>query len=252
MKNETIVEIKNLFFSYANVPVLEDINLSIKQRDFLGIIGPNGGGKTTILKIILGLLSPDGGSVEVFGLPPSKGRKHIGYIPQAFNFDFSFPINVLDVVLMGRLRKRGVLKRYTKEDVDIARGALNKVGMNDFWNTQIGSLSEGQRQRVLIARALSTGPKLLLLDEPASSIDSRWQGSFFTLLKQLTGEMAVILVSHDIGALSVHVEQVACLNRRLYYHGTTKEGIKHLSDTYECPVELIAHGIPHRVLGDHE
>ncbi|UCF06169.1 MAG: ABC transporter ATP-binding protein [bacterium] len=250
--NGIIVELKSIFFSYGSMPVLEDVSFTIHERDFLGIIGPNGGGKTTILQLILGLLVPDRGEITVFGSNPKTGRRRIGYVPQLFLSDLDFPISVLEVVLMGKLGRNKLLKRYSKRDRSIALDALRKVGMENHGDRQIGELSGGERQRVFIARALTTEPRILMLDEPLSSIDTRWQNSFYDLLKELNGEMAIVLVTHDVGALSAYVKQVACLNRKLYYHGSTTEGIEHLVDTYKCPIELIAHGLPHRVLGDHE
>ena len=252
MVDTSIVELKNVSYSYGRLLAVEDVDLAVGERDFLGIIGPNGGGKTTILRIVLGLVEPDRGTVRVFGGAPAKGRRRIGYVPQRFDVDLNFPVNVLDVVLMGRLGHVGAGRAYGENDRAAALAALETIGMADRAERSIGELSGGERQRVLIARALAADPELLMLDEPLSSIDSRWQASFYGLLRELNGKMAVILVSHDVTALSAYVEQVACLNRRLHYHGETKEGIRHLVETYECPVEIIAHGVPHRVLGEHE
>jgi zinc transport system ATP-binding protein len=251
-RGEAIVEMRGVSFSYGSMPVLEDVTMTIRRNDFLGIIGPNGGGKTTALRLILGLVRPDTGVITVFGKPPVEGRRSIGYIPQMFDFDFDFPITVLDAVLMGRLVKRGLLRRYTRDDVAIATDALERVGMRDRADRRIGDLSGGERQRIMIARALTTQPRLLLLDEPVSSIDTKWQSAFYSLLRELNRDITIVMVTHDIGVLSAYIEQVACLNRRLYYHGSTQEGIEHLAETYECPIELIAHGMPHRVLEDHE
>lgn len=251
-ESNTIVEMAHVHFSYDSMQVLEDINFSILENDFLGIIGPNGGGKTTILRLILGITEPTKGSVTVFGKAPKDGRGQIGYVSQIFTFDFDFPISVFEVVRMGRLGTRGIIRQYSRDDTAATECALDRVGLSDFRDRRIGSLSGGQIQRALIARALAGEPKLLLLDESLSSIDSKWQNAFYDLLKELNSEMAIVLVSHDIGALSTYVEKVACLNRTLHYHGSTQEGIKHLVDTYECPIELIAHGVPHRVLEDHE
>jgi zinc transport system ATP-binding protein len=251
IKQIPIVKLINVNFSYNHVPILEKINLTVYQKDFLGIIGPNGGGKTTLLKIILGLLPPTNGEITIFGKIPTKGRNMVGYVPQLFNFHRDFPITVLEVVLMGQLRKTKVGHRYTSEDRTSAENALQQVEMFAFKDRPISNLSGGQLQRVMIARALISKPKLLILDEPLSSIDSRWQTSFYHLLKQLKQSMAIILVTHDTSALLTYVDQVACLNRRLYYHGPTQEGLQHLSDAYQCPIELIGHGIPHRVLGGH-
>jgi zinc transport system ATP-binding protein len=250
--NGIAVEMKGVSFSYGGMPVLEDVTMTILEKDFLGIIGPNGGGKTTAVRLILGLIRPDAGTITVFGKPPEEGRRRIGYIPQTLDFDLSFPMSVLDVVMMGRLGRRSLLRRFSLGDAAIAAETLERVGMAEFSDRRIGDLSGGERQRVFIARALATDPRILLLDEPTANIDTKWQGSFYSLLKELSRERAVVLVTHDIGALSSYVEHVACLNRRLYYHGSTLEGIAHLADTYQCPIELIAHGMPHRVLEDHE
>lgn len=249
---KTIVELAGVDFSYGPMRVIEKVDLIVRSRDFLGIIGPNGGGKTTILKLVLGLVSPDAGTVTVFGKSPEESRARIGYVPQLLDFDAEFPISVLDIVLMGRFSRRGLLRRYGTTDVESALISLENVGMREQAVRGIGELSGGQRQRVMIARALACEPDLLLLDEPLSNIDSKWQGDFYRLLGELNKRMAIVLVTHDITALSTYVDLVACLNRKLYYHGLTTEGIEHLTEAYECPIELIAHGIPHRVLENHD
>lgn len=252
MKRDTIVELKNVYFAYTNVSVLENINITIKQNDFLSIIGPNGGGKTTILRIILGLLEPDKGKVYVFGTPPKKARKRIGYLPQHITFDFDFPISVSEVVLMGRLGKRGIGRKYTETDISVCMAALQKVGMQQYRNNEIGKLSQGQRQRVFIARALSTEPKLLLLDEPVSSVDTQWQQTFYELLHDLNKEITIVLVTHDISVVSTYIDKIACLNKKLYYHGSKKEGMHKISEMYECPVQLITHTPPHNSVGENK
>lgn len=252
MNNDTIVILEHVFFSYGDVPVLEDVNISIEQNDFLAIIGPNGGGKTTILKLILGLLAPNRGTITVFGKTPREARKCIGYLPQHFTFDFDFPITVMDVVLMGRLGKRGLAKKYTKEDIEITLRVLEQVGMRELREREIGKLSVGQRQRVFIARALATEPRLLLLDEPVSSIDTQWQQSFYELLQKLNREIAIILVTHDIAVISTYIDKMACLNKKLYYHGSKKEGLHKLAELYECPVQLISHEPLHKTAEEHD
>jgi zinc transport system ATP-binding protein len=252
MNNNTIVSLEHVSFSYGDVPVLEDVNIKIEQNDFLAIIGPNGGGKTTILKLILGLLEPTRGVITVFGTTPKQARRRIGYLPQYFSFDFDFPITVMDVVLMGRLGKRGLAKKYTKEDIETTLRALDKVGMRELREREIGKLSGGQRQRVLIARALTTEPKLLLLDEPVSSIDTQWQQSFYELLQKLNREIAIILVTHDIAVISTYIDKMACLNKKLYYHGSKKEGLHKLAEIYECPVQLISHEPSRKISEDHD
>lgn len=241
MENTAVVDMQHIYYAYGQALVLEDVNFTVEKNDFLSIIGPNGGGKSTILKIILGLLMPDQGTVQVFGMPPKKARKRIGYLPQLFNFDFEFPISVIDIVLMGRLGKRGIGQHYTAADRDICHQALLKVGMDDHMDRQIGDLSGGQRQRIFIARALATEPELLLLDEPVASVDTTWQQTFYQLLEELNREMTIIMVTHDIAVVSLYIDKIACINKKLYYHGSKKDGLEKLKELHECPVHLIPH-----------
>ena len=249
---DDVIDLKDVWFYYGRLPVLEKINFSVKKHDFVGIIGPNGGGKTTLLKIILGIIRPQKGEVKIFGRSPHEGRKKIGYVPQVAKFDREFPISVREVVLMGRLSKKRTGSRYDEEDRKKAENALKSVDMLEYSSRQINELSGGQLQRVLVARALAAEPELLLLDEPMSSIDPEMQKSFYEMLNRLKRKMAILLVTHDVTAASVYIDKIACLNRKLFYHGKTKEGIKHLEETYQCPVELLAHGMPHRVLERHK
>jgi zinc transport system ATP-binding protein len=222
MNNTAVVKLENIWAQYNGEPVLEDINLSIGQEDFLGVIGPNGGGKTTLLKIILGLISPSHGKVSVLGKSPQKSRTSIGYVPQTTTFDRNFPINIRDVVLMGRYSSTGLFKHYQKSDNEAAQKALETVNIANLKNRQIGKLSGGEQQRAFIARALVAQPKLLLLDEPTASVDPAMQTEFYELLNRLKKQMAIVLVSHDISAVSVYVDKIACLNRQLYYHGSNQ------------------------------
>ena len=248
---EEVVRIEGVWVRIGASVVLEDVNLSIKKGDFLGIIGPNGGGKTTLLRVILGLVRPERGKVRVFGMEPEEGRKFVGYVPQYTTFDLDFPIRVWDVVLMGRLEKRGLFRRYRPEDEERALRALEMVEMEEFKDREVKGLSGGQLQRVLIARALATEPKLLLMDEPTSSIDLPVQTEIFEILHRLRGDVTIVMVTHDIGALSVYVDKIACLNRRLFYHDSKEIRPEELEEVYQCPVALIAHGAPHRVLKEH-
>lgn len=251
MAKEKLVNLEDIWVHYDGMPVLEGINLSIKRDDFLGIIGPNGGGKTTLLKLILGLVKPSHGEVTVLGGTPQQNRKFIGYVPQYNLFDRDFPVNVWDVVLMGRYGQVGLFKRLNDEDEGVARQALETVEMLDFKERQIGTLSGGQQQRVFIARALVAEPKLLLLDEPTASVDMPMQTEFYELLASLKQRMAIVLVSHDISAVSIYVDKIACLNGRLFYHESKEISAEDLEAVYQCPVEMIAHGVPHRVLKEH-
>jgi zinc transport system ATP-binding protein len=246
-----VVELEGVDLGFRGTLLLEGVSLTLERGEYLAILGPNGSGKSTLLKVILGLLEPDRGSVRVFGESPARSRGEIGYVPQHFRFDLDFPIRVLDVVLMGRLARRGLLRRFSAEDRSIARAMLEKVEILHLAERQVGRLSGGELQRVLIARALAVEPRLLLLDEPTASLDERIGRSLWELLDGLSREMTVVLVSHDIGAISQYVRSVACLNRRLYYHPSGELSQEILEATYGCPVDLLAHGHPHRVLGRH-
>ncbi|MBN2463928.1 MAG: ABC transporter ATP-binding protein [Dehalococcoidia bacterium] len=249
--SEELVSLRDVWVHYDNVAILEGINLSIEQGDFLGIIGPNGGGKTTLLKVILGLVQPSRGEVTVLGGTPEQNRKFIGYVAQNILFDHDFPISVWDVVLMGRDGKVGLIKRPSDDDKRLALKALETVEMLDYKNRQIGRLSGGEQQRVFIARALVAEPKMLLLDEPTTGVDTHMQTEFYELLARLKHKISIVLISHDISAVSIHVDKIACLNRQLYYHGSKEIGPEILEATYKCPVQMIAHGVPHRVLKEH-
>ena len=251
IERREIVKLEDVWLYFDNMPVLEGINLSIKDQDFLGIIGPNGGGKTCLLKVILGLLKPSRGEITVFGHTPERGRKFVGYVPQYSLFNRDFPINVLDVVIMGRVGQMKRFRRYSEEDKKLAYEALETVEMLDYRDSQIGQLSGGQQQRVFIARALVTKPKMLLLDEPMASVDSHMQTELYELFEKLRQQMAIVLVSHDISAVSIYVDKIACLNRRLFYHDSKELTAEDLEESYLCPVEIIAHGVPHRVLKEH-
>lgn len=246
------VELSDVWFSYRESPVLEGVNLVVEEGDYLAILGPNGSGKTTLLQVILGLLSPSRGRIQVAGEPPEHARGQVGYVPQHVRFDLDFPIRVLDVVLMGRLAGKAPGRPFRATDRHSAAMALAQVEMEEYAERPIGALSGGQLQRVLIARALALEPRLLLLDEPTASLDERIGHSVWDLLEEISHRMTVILVSHDIGAISQYVRSVACLNRRIFGHPTRELTPEILEQTYGCPVELLAHGHPHRVLGPHQ
>jgi zinc transport system ATP-binding protein len=243
------VEMENVSLTFNKQPVLQNINLLIAENDFLAIIGPNGGGKSTLLKIILGLIKVDQGRIIIFGNKPGNPANPIGYLPQHVSFDPDFPINVFETVLSGRYH--GLMKNYSDDDREMVIKALEEVGMEKMQERQISRLSGGQIQRVFIARAIVRGPKLLLLDEPMASIDPEMQNSFYNLLSKLRERMAIVLVSHDVGAVSSHVDNIACLNQRLYYHGPVEDSAEGLEEVYKCPIDLISHGIPHRILKKH-
>lgn len=250
MSTNPVIEVENLSFSYNCQPVLEDINLSLPERCFTAFIGPNGGGKTTLLKLMLGLLKPDRGKVRVLGEPPRRVAKYLGYVPQDTDRNRSFPISVMEVVLSGRI---GITRRrigFSKEDRKAAEQALDQVGIRELSGERIGELSGGQRQRAFIARALAGDPRILFLDEPTAGVDAGRQVDFFRLLKELNQTTSIIMVNHDLMVISSHAKSVACVNRTLHYHDGP-EITEEMIQMYQCPVELVAHGIPHRVLKSH-
>jgi zinc transport system ATP-binding protein len=246
-----VICLEDLWVQYNGVTVLEGINLSVHERDFIGIIGPNGGGKTTLLEVLLGVIRPTRGRVSIVGLSPVEARRFIGYVPQYSEFDHAFPISVWEVAMMGRLGRRGLLRRYSNQDEDLVAKALRQVDMLQQRDRQIGQLSGGELQRVYVARALASTPEILLLDEPTASVDTRMVGSIYEVLQQLNRRVTIVLVSHDIGVVSSHVKTIACLNRRLIYHGSREITPEMLEAAYHCPVDLIAHGLPHRVFDHH-
>ncbi|MGC8839410.1 MAG: metal ABC transporter ATP-binding protein [Anaerolineae bacterium] len=248
-----VISVRGLWAGYDGEVVLQDVNLSVEEGDFVGLIGPNGGGKTTFLKVLLGLHPPLRGEVRVLGMEVKEGRRYVGYVPQVVEFDREFPIQVWDVVRMGRLGRRGLLRRFTREDDEAVAELLRQVGMWEHRDRLFGELSGGQRQRVYIARALAQEPKILLLDEPLASVDSEMRTSIYDLLQRLNAEqgITILMVSHDVGAISSYVKTVGCLNRRLIYHASKEITAEMLKEGYVCPVDLIAHGLPHRVFASH-
>lgn len=252
-----IVEIHDVAFAYNGETVLLDVNLEVQQGDFIAMIGPNGGGKTTLLKLILGLLQPDRGIIRVMGRPALKAAPEIGYVPQDVHINRSFPITAIDVVMMGMLAPGKPWRRQTAADRREAMAALDRLQVAALADRKIGALSGGQRQRVFIARALVTKPRLMLLDEPTASIDTKGQAEFYKMLKALNEDTTIVVVSHDLLVVSRYVKSVACVNRHLHYHnqaeitGDMMEAMYPCTVEEVCPVELVAHGLPHRVLKDH-
>lgn len=248
--NEPVISIKDLFFSYNHMPVLEDVTFNVAEKEFLAVIGPNGGGKSTLVKLILGLLKPDAGRVMIFGSSPEKVSRRMGYLPQDVAINRAFPISVMDVVLMGRLRHRGI-NRITRRDREEACHALKIMGMHGYKDRRINNLSGGQRERVFIARALTTDPDILILDEPTASVDTVGKTELYSILRDLNRTKTIIIVSHDLMVMSSYVTAVACVNRRVYYHDQGEITQDMIDMGYPCPVELIAHGQPHRILKNH-
>ncbi len=235
---------------YGNTLALDKVSLDVKKGDFLGIIGPNGGGKTTLLKAMLGLIPYYEGSVS-FPTGSDKCRK-IGYVPQFVSMNRGFPISVLQVAMSARMSgSLHPLFKYSKQDRDIAMEQLERVGLTSLADRRVAGLSGGEFQRLLIARALTLDPDVLLLDEPTASVDPGSAGMIYELFRELNKEVTIVMVTHDTTAISTEVKSIACLNRTLIYHGEPELSESTLSSLYNCPVELLAHGVPHRVLSNH-
>jgi zinc transport system ATP-binding protein len=250
---DTLVELKGVWVRLGGRSVLEDINFSLEKGDFYGVIGPNGGGKTTLIKVILGLIRPWKGEVTVEGEPPEKNRQLLGYVPQYRTYDFTYPLTVQEMVLSGRMGLiAGPFRKYHDEDREKAHTAMERMGIGDIAERPIGELSGGQQQRAIIARALVSDPHALLLDEPTSHVDPRMEEEFYEILRSLHQRMAILLVTHDMTAISAYVDKIACLNRRLFTHGSREIDEDMLEAVYHCPINLLAHGVPHRVLRSHE
>lgn len=235
------IVIYDLNFSYNNSKVLNSINLEIDANDFVGIIGPNGGGKTTLIKIILGLLKPQSGSVSVLGRTPSINQPFIGYVPQFLDFNTEFPIKVIDVVLMGLFNKFSFFPVAKKDHKRIALEHLSKLGIERYADSYFSDLSGGQKQRVLIARAIINSPKILILDEPTSSVDSAIEKDIFELLKELNTQMTILLISHDIGFISNYVKRIVCLNRNISFHKIEEVSGTHTIEDYAHNFSAINH-----------
>jgi len=236
-----VVEISGLTYAYNSAPVLENVNVRIDPLEFVSVVGPNGGGKTTLLKLIIGLLKPKRGSIRVFGRPPGEARRLIGYVSQQFNFDMLFPIRVIDVVLMGRLSGSMRSGHYTRADREAADRALEEGNLTEFRYRHFSELSGGQRQRVLIARALATEPDLLLLDEPTAHVDMHAQEELLDFLHQLNARLAIIMVTHDVAFVSSHVKSVLCVNRTIVKHPPREITGEMISNLYGGYVRYVRH-----------
>lgn len=243
-----LISLHNIHAGYNETPVLNDVTISVFDRDFIGVIGPNGGGKTTLIKVMLGLLKPVSGSIHFSG----EGKKGMfGYLPQQSFIDHRFPITVTDIVLSGLLSVKGNFGRYIASDRIKAEQLLAEMGIKHLADRTAGQLSGGQLQRVLIARALISEPRLLILDEPNTFVDNRFEHELYELLRDLNQKMAIMVVSHDVGTISSYVKTIACVNNTLHYHPSniiTEEELQ----SYNCPLQIITHGdVPHTVLQKH-
>lgn len=240
-----VIEFDQVAFSYDDAPILREVSFVIEPREFVYVIGPNGGGKTTLLKLILGLLEPCAGEVRIFGRPPRECRRRIGYMPQQATLDPQFPVCVGDVVLMGRLGGLAPIGAYSRADRAAARAALSEVGLGDMLRRPFSALSGGQRQRVLIARALACEPEILLLDEPTANLDPHIEAQFHELLRRLNERLTILLVSHDVGFVSESVRRVLCVNRTVQVHCTSALSGSVVHDLYGREMRQVEHTHDH-------
>lgn len=242
-----LVNIKDCSAAYGNKTVLCSVNLSVNDNDFIGVIGPNGGGKTTLIKLILNQISPSKGEVILHN--SIKGK--IGYLPQYSSIDRAFPISVYEVVLSGLQSHKGIFGRYSTADKELVAKTLDLCGIKHLEKRSTSEISGGELQRTLLCRAIISNPKLLILDEPNSYVDNKFEKELYELLGKLNENMAIIMVSHDIGTITSYVKSIACVNRSLHYHNSNIITQQQLLQ-YDCPILLVAHGeIPHTVLEQH-
>jgi zinc transport system ATP-binding protein len=243
------VELRGVSVTLGRQLVLDDVDMRVPMGEYVALIGPNGGGKTTLLRVMLGLIQPDRGEVRILGASPKEVRGRVSYVPQYARFDLGFPIRVVDVVQAGQLGARKLPRGEARAK---AVKILEQLEIGDLAGQAIGALSGGQLQRVLIARALAVEPELLILDEPTASLDVQSADAFYELLQTLAERMTVLLTSHDVTGLSTRVKSIACLNRRLFFHPSGEVTSEMLAEVYGCDVDIVAHGVPHRVLREHD
>ena len=248
-----IIQISELYAAYDEKTVLRNVNLSVYERDFLGIIGPNGGGKTTLIKNILGLHQPQKGKIRFYKEGKEVPEINMGYLPQYNNIDKKFPISVYEVILSGLSKQKSIFRRYSNEQHELVRQMIVRMGLEGMDNRAIGELSGGQLQRALLGRALVSNPEVIILDEPNTYIDKRFEAKLYSLLEDINKERAIILVSHDIGTVLKNVKTIACVNETVHYHPHTEVPTEWLEEHFGCPIEMLGHGtFPHRVLKCHD
>lgn len=246
----TILSIRSLSVNYDGMMALEGVDLDIFDNDFIGIIGPNGGGKTTLVKAIMGAV-PYSGTISVADELRRGNHFKIGYMPQVSQFDMNFPISIEEVVLSGLQADKGFFSRYNKADKMKAHALLEQMGISDLASRPIGEVSGGQMQRALLCRAIISEPKLLILDEPTNFVDNRFEHEFYRMVQSLSKRMAIVIVSHDLGTISSVVKSIVCVNRHVHRHNSNTLTEEQLLN-YNCPIQILSHGhIPHTVLAHH-
>ncbi|MFI3303512.1 MAG: ABC transporter ATP-binding protein [Rikenellaceae bacterium] len=249
-----LIKLENVGVVYGPQQVLHDVNLEIRSDDFMGVIGPNGGGKTSLIKSILGMIPHSGEISYDNSLYNSQGNLSIGYMPQVSLFDRAFPITIEEVVMSGIVAYKGLLRRscYSVEQLEKGRELMGRTSILKISRKRIGELSGGELQRALLCRAVISDPKLLILDEPTNFVDNRFEGELYNLLKELHQQMAIVMISHDIGSISTVVKQIVCVNGTVHRHDSNIITNEQLAN-YNCPIQVISHStIPHTVLPYHE
>ena len=248
-----ILQMTGISAAYDSKTVLENINLTVFERDFLGVIGPNGGGKTTLIKVMLGLLNPTAGKVTFYQEGKEVPEISMGYLPQYNSIDKKFPISVYEVVLSGLNRQKSLFRSFSPAQHEQVKQVIARMGLEGLEERAIGALSGGQLQRALLGRAIISDPEVVILDEPSTYIDKRFEARLYQLLAEINKDCAIILVSHDIGTVLQQVKSIACVNETLDYHPDTGITEEWLERNFNCPIELLGHGtLPHRILGEHK
>ena len=248
-----IIQISDLYAAYEEKTVLSHVDLTVYEQDFLGIIGPNGGGKTTLIKSILGLHQPQKGKIHFYKNGKEVPEINMGYLPQYNHIDKKFPISVYEVILSGLSKQKSIFQRYSNEQHELVRQMIIQMGLEGMDKRAIGELSGGQLQRALLGRALVSNPEVIILDEPNTYIDKRFEAKLYSLLEEINKERAIILVSHDIGTILKNVKTIACVNETVHYHPHTEVPTEWLEEHFGCPIEMLGHGsFPHRVLKCHD
>lgn len=241
-----LITMRNVVAGYGSDIILPDISITIRINDFIGVIGPNGGGKTTFVKTLIGAIAPIAGEIIHHCEP-----LNIGYLPQNHTIDRQFPVSVTDAVLSGLMSRKGLFGRYGRRDRQAVEVMLKKIGIESLASRGIGELSGGELQRVLLSRALISEPQILVLDEPTTYVDNKFEKEMYALLKELNKSIAIVMISHDLGTISSHVTSIACVNRSFHYHNSNII-TPHQLELYECPIQLLGHGeVPHLVLQKH-
>ncbi len=241
MNDQTVITAEHLTFSYGSSPIFSDLSFEVHAHEMVTVVGPNGGGKTTLLQLLLGFIEPESGSIRIMGHSPHEAGAHIGYVPQYAKYDEKFPITVMEVVLIGRIRN--FFGYYSAEDRRMALEAMERVGVANLAKEAFSALSGGQRQRVLIARALVSNPEILLLDEPTANIDAFMSEKFISLVEELAKEKTVLFVTHDTGFVSDFTDRVFCINRGLHEHPVDDISGTQILQAYGHPVRSVRHDI---------